>query len=89
MLASLRDRKYPLFAEAQKNRHIGYNQTLDMIQDLEAKGEIFVIRPPESIPVGRMEKDPNKVQAAYDMGHKCALDYMSDLKRFLKNCREI
>ena len=27
--------------------------------------------------------------AAYDMGRKCALDHMEDLKRFMKNRMEI
>ena len=43
-----------------------------------AKGEIFVIRPSVNLNVKRVEKDPNKLQAMYDLG-------VSDMQREWKN----
>ena len=69
MLPSLVYRKYPAFAEALRKRHIVYNHTLERILELEKEGSVFVIRPEASLPASRMEKDPENVQRAYDMGY--------------------
>lgn len=61
-------RKYPAFAKALKKRHIRYNQTLDRIRQLEKEQKVFVIRPHAPLDIGRMEKDPARVEQAYLMG---------------------
>ena len=76
-------RKYPAFAQALLNRHMSYNETVDKIVELEKAGEIFVIRPEESLNIGRMEKDPENVQRVYDCGRKDAEKYMDSLIRWL------
>lgn len=49
-----------------------YNQTMDLIEKLEAEGKITVIRPFNPVDVGRMEKDTAKLSALYDEGYKTA-----------------
>ena len=44
-------RKYPKMIEALENRHNMYNETTKYIEEKEEKGEIFVIRPKEILPV--------------------------------------
>lgn len=68
ILPGLVYRKYPAFAKALKKRHIRYNQTLDHIRQLEKEQKIFVIRPHAPLDIGRMEKDPARVEQAYLMG---------------------
>ena len=65
-------RRYPLFQLAIQCRHLTYNRTLEMIQKLEAAGEIFVIRPSEELQIKRLEKDPDVVQNVYDIGKRDA-----------------
>lgn len=77
-------RKYPAFAEALLNRHVGYNQMVECILELEKSGEIFVIRPEKSLDIGRMEKNPVNVQRVYDIGRKDAAKYMNALQAWLE-----
>jgi predicted patatin/cPLA2 family phospholipase len=61
-------RKYPKLAEAMLNRACMYNETLTLIEKLEAQGKVFVIQPSEALPVSRLERCVPKLQQAYDIG---------------------
>ena len=60
--------KYPRFMETMKNRYLAYNKTVETILEMEARNEIFVIRPSEGIHVKTVERDADKLQAVYDLG---------------------
>ena len=55
-----------------------YNQQVESVIEQAEKGEIFVIRPSVNLNVKRVEKDPNKLQAMYNLG-------VSDMQREWKN----
>lgn len=76
-------RAYPEFVKTNENRHLVYNDTLDYIFKKEKEGSVFVFRPDEALPVSRVEKDPVKLQAAYDLGRKAGEERLEDLKAFL------
>ncbi len=76
-------RKYPLFSERLMKRHEMYNQAREEIQKLERSGEVFVIRPSEPITIGRIEKDPDKLQAVHDLGVSDAEKLMTKLEAYL------
>lgn len=76
-------RKYPHLIKAMALRHEVYNSTLQTIEQKEATGEIFVIRPESPLPVSRVEKDPSKLRLAYEIGRKTAAKRMSELTAFL------
>jgi len=65
-------RKYPNFVRAVKNRHISYNRMIKRLEELEAAGKIFVIRPSEELKIGRTEGDPEKLQQVYEIGRRDA-----------------
>ncbi len=78
--------RYPRFrglCRAFSNRHIGYNETMDLIERLEEEGRVFVIRPSEAIPVGRAESDKRKLYAAYDKGYNEASLSYGELRSYL------
>jgi len=83
MLPGLVYRKYPAFANALQNRHVTYNDTVDRVAELEKQGSAFVIRPAAPLNVGRMEKDPENVQRAYDAGYADAKRNMEPLIAWL------
>lgn len=85
MLPGLVYHKYPTFAKALQNRHITYNETVGRIGELEKQGSIFVIRPEEPLNVGRMEKNPENVQRAYDVGYANAKQCMEPLLAWLSS----
>jgi len=82
-LLKMRYRKYPKLIEAMENRHRVYNETLARITRLERCGRLFVIRPDEKLPVDRVEKKPENLKQAYDIGCGIAQERMEDLKRYL------
>ncbi len=77
-------KKYPRLIEAIANRHNVYNDTIDLIRDLEEKGKIFVMRPSQKLDVGVIERDADKLQAVYDLGRNDCNSRMEDLKEYLK-----
>lgn len=80
---SLVYRKYPAFAKALERRPAVYNRTLQKIREWEKQGKIFVIRPHQPLLIGRMEHDPEKLQAVYDMGREDAEASLEKLKTWL------
>lgn len=61
-------RKYPKIIERLENRHCAYNKETELVKELEKRGEVFVIRPKEKLPIGKIEHDPSKMEIVYQMG---------------------
>ncbi|KZZ83744.1 patatin family protein [Bacillus sp. SJS] len=76
-------RKHPLLAKAILERYRMYNDTLSYIDEQEAKGHIFVIRPSKRLEVGRIERDPVKLDALYRQGIEDAKRLLEDLQTWL------
>lgn len=83
-LAKLRYKKYPKFIEAILNRHKMYNQEVEQLQNLEEKGEIFVIRPSRQINISKMEKNLGKVDEMYRLGREDAYQILENVLCYLK-----
>ena len=75
--------KYPAIAEGMAKRHEMYNKQVEDVDKREAEGVSFVIRPPEKIGIGRTEKDPEKLEKAYQVGRKEAELVLPELRAFL------
>lgn len=82
-LVRLKYREYPQLVAAIENRHRLYNETLAYISRQERAGKILVLRPENPLPVSRVEKDPEKLKAAYAIGRKEAAGRMEEIKAFL------
>lgn len=76
-------RDYPEFLEAVAQRHERYNATLRLIDELEKKGEIFVLRPSQKIKIKRLERDADRILRMYELGRSDARQRLADLKAFL------
>lgn len=74
---------YSKFKETLKNRYLNYNNTVEKIIEEEKRGETFVIRPSQTIPIKRLERDPDKLQEMYDLGVKDTLERLEELKRYI------
>ena len=83
-LAKLFYRKYPRFIETLLHRHTVYNETLRRIDELEQAGEVFVIRPSKDLQIKRIEKDPQRLQAQYNLGRADAMAALPALKKWIK-----
>ena len=65
-------RKYPELVKASASRHLRYNKTLEKIEELEAAGEIYVLRPSVKVPISRIEKNVSRINAIYELGYQDA-----------------
>lgn len=69
-------KKYPALRQAIAQRNMMYNRQLELVEELEAKGKLIVLRPQKPIEVGRMEKDTTKLLALYNEGYQTAKLYL-------------
>ena len=77
-------RKTPKIVEAMEHRHEVYNRQMAEIDEKEARGEILVIRPPESLGISRTEHDPNELERVYQTGRREACRMLPEIRSFLK-----
>lgn len=78
-----RYKMYPKLIEVSENRFLMYNAQKEYVSKREAEGELFVIRPDEPIPVGRVERNPKKLKLAYDIGRSTANKKLDGLIAYL------
>ena len=76
-------RKYPNLVKTLENRSDMYNKTIEYICEKEEKGELFVIRPEEMLPIERMETNPEKLKIVYEIGRNMMQRKLKSLKEFL------
>lgn len=60
-----------------------YNRMQEEIEQLEAKGKIFVLRPEQPVQVSRFEQDVRKLEALYDEGAELAKRRLGELYEYL------
>lgn len=83
-LCKIMYRKWPKFVQKLLTRHSAYNAALDELQQWRSEGKAFVLRPSQEIKIGRVEKDPEKLQAVYDLGRKDARAQLAQLQDYLQ-----
>lgn len=76
-------RKYPNLVKSLLNMATDYEKVLAKIKDLENKGKIFVVRPPEVLKIGRLEKNRDKIQKVYDTGLNVGLKELDNIVKYL------
>ena len=64
--------------------HPGTFMSLDLITKLEKEKKIFVLRPSQLIPIGRLEKDKEVIQQMYDLGVSDCNNQLENLKKYLR-----
>ena len=85
-LAKLASLRYPHFKGLRaslENRHVNYNETMDFIDALESKEEVFVIRPESALSAGRVERNKAVLYADYDRGYADAQTIYNRLLKYL------
>lgn len=60
-----------------------YNRMQEEIDQLEAAGRIYVIRPDKHVTVQRTEQDKRKLEALYEDGRRLAESQIDELKQYL------
>ena len=57
---------------------------MEELRKWEAGGKAMVIRPSSPIEIGRIEKNPDKLQAVYELGAKDGNANLQKIKDFIK-----
>lgn len=76
--------KFPAIAKRLADRHTEYNNTIAQLKQWEHAGKAFVIRPSQSVTIGKIEKDPAKLQAVYDLGQSDTQSILPKLREYLE-----
>lgn len=83
-LIRLSFRQYPKMVEALEKRHKKYNDTLAYVKKREREGAVLVLRPQDSLSIGRVEHNPERIRQVYDCGRKVALQSLEQIEAFLR-----
>lgn len=78
-------RKYPAIIEAMKRRHEMYNAQLEYIAAEEAASRALLIYPDAPLDISRLESNPDKLQAVYDMGRQKGESMLRQIVDFCQN----
>lgn len=77
-------KSFPEFVKTLIRRNYVYNKQMALVNKLEEEGRIFVLRPTEP-PIGRLEKDYEKLMNFYMHGYDMMKDRFEELKAYLEN----
>lgn len=86
-LARLFYRRYPMLVRTLAQRSHAYNRTLDLLEQLEKKGLVFVIRPTVHC-VSRTERDLEKLEDFYWHGYEEAERLYPQLQQWMEKREE-
>ena len=76
-------RSYPNFIQAIMQREKVYNETMRRVEELEEKGEIFVIRPQVKL-IGQMERNKQQMEKFYGHGYHLMEKEFEGLMEYLE-----
>ena len=82
ILIKLKYRKYPKFVKVFANRHHSYAEAFDYVNKRAQEGSVFLIQPLHD-GVSRLEKNINKLTAAYQEGYDTAKKRYPELIKFM------
>ncbi|MCU9808570.1 patatin family protein [Paraclostridium sp. AKS46] len=78
-------KKYPNLVKAIENRHLNYNKSLNLVNQLEKDGDVLVIRPKKPVNVSQIEKNAKKLTSLYEEGYDDAKELYDKILDFIKN----
>ncbi len=78
-------RKYPNLASVIKNRHLVYNDSINLAEQLEKENKVVIIRPKQPVKISRFEKNADKLKELYRAGYE---DTAEKFGHILELCRE-
>lgn len=78
-------RKYPKIVDAMAHRHEMYNKQLDYIQAQEKAGNTMLIYPDDTLKIGRVEMNPDKMDIIYNLGVETGEKVWEKVQDFLNH----
>ena len=75
--------RHPKIRKILVKRADRYNELAEKIDEKEKEGTAFVIRPPEDLSEGHVERDPEKLEEMYQAGRREMTRRLAELRAFL------
>ncbi len=75
--------KYPKMIEAIEKRHYMYNAQTAYVAEQEKLGTVLVIRPPEALGIGPLERDTEQMRRVYSLGRDAGVQALASIRDFL------
>lgn len=75
--------RYPAFCRRLEDEERVYNRQYEELEQLEREGKVFLIRPTGRVKVGRLERDPQRLEALYLEGRRVMLKQLPALLAYL------
>ena len=82
-VSSIWYKEYPKLTESLKNRYLHYNESIQLLEMLEAIGKAYIIRPKEK-EMSMMEQDVKKLDEYYKLGWDQGRDEAEKIKSFIQ-----
>ena len=79
-------RRYPAIVRAMSRRHLMYNDELTYLAEQERRGNILLIYPQDTLPIGRTEQNEAKMRRVYAMGRQAGETMLPQIEQFLEVC---
>ncbi len=76
-------RRYPAIIRDMARRHLMYNEELSYLEEQERLGNILLIYPQDTLPIGRTEQKEEKMRRVYSMGRQKAEEMLQAIKDFV------
>ena len=80
-------KSYPNLIRTIFRRSFEYNKTMNYLDQLEKRGEIFILRP-QVKPVSRLERNKETLHAFYEHGYKYTERKFDDLMEYLEKYKQ-
>ncbi|GGE73515.1 patatin-like phospholipase family protein [Priestia taiwanensis] len=74
---------YEGLADSLYNRYRVYNETVTYMEQKEREGNVFILRPKRKLEVGRVERNPERLEALYNEGYNDAKEQFEPLSEWL------
>ena len=76
--------RYPAIVQAMSRRHLMYNEQLAYLEEQERQGNILLIYPQDTLPIGRTEQKEQKMRRVYSMGRAKAEEMLPEIQTFVQ-----
>ena len=78
-------RRYPAVVRAMSKRHLMYNDELAYLAEQESQGNILLIYPQDTLPIGRTEQKERKMRQVYQTGRTAGEAMLPQIEAFVSN----
>lgn len=78
-------RRLPKILEVMEHRHEMYNAQMDALDRMEAEKTALIVRPPEDLRIGHVEKDPEELERVYRIGRREAEKRLPEIRDWLED----